>query len=105
MSTGTKAEEKVGMVINFFVCNIDARCASCESRHIDQYGNQPLALCESPTKTQAVGKNMMRVFKRECSYRSVLGVNIPNMLNATNEKDAMVEPLETIPPEIDGGAA
>ena len=62
--------------LNFFVCNLDFRCATCATRHVDASGLLPLALCESATKTTARDSNgaMVRTFKSECSYRAILSV-------------------------------
>jgi hypothetical protein len=75
-------------VLNFFLCNLDARCATCEHRHVDKYNNQPVSLCESPTREK--GNGTLRVFEKECSYRSVMAVNVPD-----EEKEAAIAPAST----------
>jgi len=69
--------------INFFICNLDSRCAACVSRHVDKCKNQPVALCEAETRS----KGGMRVFTEECPYRSVLAVNLSTVKAASPVDD------------------
>ena len=71
--------------LNFFVCNLDSRCACCPTRYVDKYKNQPVALCEAETREKGGGK--MRVFATECMYRSIIAVQFKSA-DATPPTDA-----------------
>lgn len=66
--------------LNFFICKLDARCAECSMRHVDKNEtNQPVPLCEAETyKKEIKGKGTRLFFRVECSYRSVLIVEVPD---------------------------
>jgi len=72
--------------ITFFTCNLDIRCAACSSRHTDECGNQPIALCEAPTKQKPIKGSVefIRLFDSDCMYRGEFKVNL-------QEKEAEVQ--------------
>jgi len=72
--------------IVFYICNLDVRTAECKHRLID--GNQPISLCQAPSKARVIKgtADVVRTFDSECSYRGEFSVNI---------NEPIAEPIST----------
>ena len=79
-------------ILTFFTCGLDCRVAKCECRHVDEHGNQPLALCEASTKRKAIkgSGDFIRIFDLDCVYRGEFKVNLTEA--GDSEKEVGAEP-------------
>jgi len=62
--------------LHFFICGLDTRQAACLTRHVNEI--LPVALCEAKLEIiNGKGKDQIAgAFPIECSYRSILAVNV-----------------------------